>query len=73
MPNLESEQSPEQKNQAGQGLKIQTPNQILSRLLIHLAQLQSGNNSQKTEKWDQTAATFFASLKKLTKTNNKHS
>ena len=47
MPNLESEQSPEQKNQAGQGLKIQTPNQILSRLLIHLAQLQSGNNSQK--------------------------
>lgn len=42
MPNLESEQSPEQKNQAGQGLKIQTPNQILSRLLIHLAQLQSG-------------------------------
>ena len=50
MPNLESEQSPEQKSQAGQGLKIQTPNQILSRLLIHLAQLQSGNNSQKTEK-----------------------
>ena len=47
MLNLESEQSPEQKNQAGQGLKIQTPNQILSRLLIHLAQLQSGNNSQK--------------------------
>ena len=31
----------------GQGLKILTPNQILSRLPILLAQLNAGNNSEK--------------------------
>ena len=35
------------QNQEGQGLKILTPNQMLSRLPISLAQLQAGNNSQK--------------------------
>ena len=33
--------------QEGQGLKILTPEQMLSRLPILLAQLQAGNNSQK--------------------------
>ena len=43
MPELESEESAEQRrNQPGKGRKILTPNQMLS-----LAQLQSGNNSQK--------------------------
>ena len=36
-----------QLNQSGQGLKILTPNQMLSRLPIALAQLKAGNNSQK--------------------------
>ena len=36
-----------QQNQAGKGLKILTPNQMLSRLPITLAQLKAGNNSQK--------------------------
>ena len=36
-----------QLNQSGQGLKILTPNQILSRLPISFAQLNAGNNSQK--------------------------
>ena len=36
-----------QLNQSGQGLKIQTPNQMLSRLPISLAQLKAGNNSEK--------------------------
>ena len=36
-----------QLNQSGQGLKIQTPNQMLSRLPIFLAQLKAGNNSEK--------------------------
>ena len=31
----------------GKGLKILTPNQMLSRLPITLAQLKAGNNSQK--------------------------
>ena len=35
MPELESEESAEQRrNQSGEGLKILTPNQILSRLPI---------------------------------------
>ena len=35
------------QNQEGQGLKILTPNQMLSRLPISLAQLEAGNNSEK--------------------------
>ena len=35
------------ENQSGQGLKILTPDQMLSRLPITLAQLKAGNNSQK--------------------------
>ena len=41
MPELES------KNSAEQGLKILTPEQMLSRLTVSLAQLQAGNTSQK--------------------------
>ena len=33
--------------QEGKGLKILTPNQMLSRLPITLAQLKAGNNSEK--------------------------
>ena len=35
------------QKQEGQGIKILTPNQMLSRLPIALAQLQAGNNSNK--------------------------
>ena len=35
------------QNQQEKGLKILTPNQILSRLPIALAQLQAGNDSEK--------------------------
>ena len=34
------------QNQQGKGLKILTPNQMLSRLPITLAQLKAGNNSE---------------------------
>ena len=34
-------------NQRGQGLKMVTPNQTLSRIPITLAQLKAGNNSEK--------------------------
>ena len=37
----------EQQQQSGKGLKILTPNQMLSRLPITLAQLKAGNNSEK--------------------------
>ena len=36
-----------EQKQEGQGIKILTPNQMLSRLPIPLAQLQAGNNSEK--------------------------
>ena len=36
-----------QLNQAGQGLKILTPNKMPSRLPISLAELNAGNNSEK--------------------------
>ena len=35
------------EQQEGQGIKILTPNQMLNRLPIALAQLQVGNNSNK--------------------------
>ena len=41
---LESEES---TDQAGQGLKILTPNQMVSKLPIFLAYLKTGNNSEK--------------------------
>ena len=48
MHELESEESAEQRrNQLGQGLKIMTPDQMLSRLPITLAQSKVGNNPQK--------------------------
>ena len=36
-----------EQNQQGKGFKILTPDQVLSRLPISLAQLQAGNNSEK--------------------------
>ena len=36
-----------EQNQQGQGIKILTPNQMLNRLPISLAQLQAGNDSEK--------------------------
>ena len=37
----------ENRKQQGLGLKILTPNQMLNRLPITLAQLKAGNNSEK--------------------------
>ena len=46
MPELESEEFAAQRRyQQGKGLKILTPNQMLSRLPISLAQLKARNNS----------------------------
>ena len=51
MPELENEESAEQRrNEREQGLKILTPQQMLSRLPISLAHLKAGNNSQKNLK-----------------------
>ena len=48
MPDLKTEESAGQRRKhKGEGLKILTPQQMLSRLPISLAQLKAGNNSQK--------------------------
>ena len=48
MPELETEESAEKRrNQQGQGSKILTPQQMLCRLPISLAQLKAENNSRK--------------------------
>ena len=48
MSELESKESAaERRNQQGQGLKILTPDQMLSRLPITFAQLKVENNSPK--------------------------
>ena len=55
------------QNQTGTGVKILTPNQMLSRLSISLAQLNAGNNSEKLKN---EIKQFLYSLhwsKKLTK------
>ena len=56
-----------QLDQSGQELKILTPNQMLTRLPIFLAQLKAGSNSEKLEnKVRQLLYSLFRS-KKLTK------
>ena len=73
MPELESEESvAERRNQQGQGLKILTPDQMLSRLPITLAQLKAGNNLQKlTNDIRQLLYSLYRS-KSLTKTIYNH-
>ena len=55
------------KTQSGQGLKILTPNQMLSRLPITLAQLKAGNNSEKLKNEIRQLLYSLYRSKKLTK------
>ena len=56
-----------QQNQARRGLKILTPNQMLSRLPISLAQLKAGNNSEKLKNEIRQLLYSLYRSKKLTK------
>ena len=77
MPAFESEESDEKRrNQKGEGLKILTPDQILSRLPISLAQLKAENNSEKRKKERQkerqkkkATIVFFISFRKINQNN----
>ena len=51
------------QNQEGKGLKTLTPDQMLSRLPVTLAQLKAGNNSEKA------TIVFFISFKKINQNN----
>ena len=69
MTESESEESAEQR---GQGQKILTPNQLLSRLPITLAQLKAGNNSEKLINEIRQLLYSLYRSKKLTKTIYNH-
>ena len=56
-----------QLEQQGQGLKILTPNQMLRRLPISLAQLKAGNNSDKLKNEIRQLLYSLYTSKKLTK------
>ena len=65
MPDLECEESSEK---GGQGLKILTGNQMLSRLPITLAQLKAGNNSERLRNETRQLLYSLYRSKKLSKT-----
>ena len=54
-------------NQSGEGLQILTPDQMLSRLPITLAQLKAGNNSEKLKNEIRQLLYSLYRSKKLTK------
>ena len=56
------------QDQEGQGLKILTPDQMLSRLSISLAHLKAGNNSQKLKNEIRQLLYLLYRSKKLSKT-----
>ena len=73
MTELESEESAvERRNQQRQGLKILTPDQMLSRLPITLAQLKAGNTSRKLINEIRQLLHFLYRSKKLTKAIHNH-
>ena len=73
MPDLESEESATQRrNKKGQGLKILTPQQVLSRLPISLAQLKVGSISQNFKNEIRRLLYSLCRSKKLSKTIYKH-
>ena len=55
------------QNQQGHGLKILTPDQMLSRLPISLAQLKAGNSSRKLKNEIRQLLYSLYHSKKLTK------
>ena len=68
IPDLESEERVAQRrNKPGRGFKNLTPNQMLSRLPISLAQLKSGNNSEKLQNETRQLLHSLYRSKKLTK------
>ena len=56
-----------QQNKQGEGFKILTPRQMLSRLPISLAQLKAGNNSEKLKNEIRQLLYSLCRSKKLTK------
>ena len=64
---MSGESAAQGKKQTAKGLKILTPNQMLSRLPISLAQLKAGNNSKKLKNEIRQLLYSLYRSKKLTK------
>ena len=65
---LGTEESAEQKNQQGQGVKILSKQQMITRLPVLLAKLQVRNNSQKLKNEIRQLLHFLYRSKNLSKT-----
>ena len=73
LPDLESEEfAGQRRNQSAKGLKILTPEQMLSRLSISLAQLKAGNNSEKLKNEIRQLLYSLYRSKKVSETIYKH-
>ena len=73
MPELETEESAKQRrDQQGQGVRILTPEQLITRLPILLAQLKAGNDSQKLKNEIRQFLYSLYTSKRLGKTIFKH-
>ena len=69
MPELENEESSAQrKEHERKGLKITTPQQMVNRLPVSLAQLKGGNNSEKLKNEIRQVLYSLHGSKKLSKT-----
>ena len=62
MAELETEESAAQRQQKGQGFKILTPKQVITRLPIIVAQLKAGDNLQKLKNETRWRKTIYNSL-----------
>ena len=73
VPELKSEESASERRKIdGKGLKTLTPDQMLSRLPITLAQLKAGKNPQKLKNEIRQLLYSLYCSKKLTKTIYNH-
>ena len=71
LPSLETEEEAA-KRQKGQGLKIMTPKQMITRLPVLLAQLKAGNISQKFKNEIRQIVYSLCRSKNLSKTIYNH-
>ena len=71
MPPLETEKEAE-KIQKGQGLKIMTPSQLITRLPVLLSQIAADNNSSKLKNEIRQIVCSFYRSKNLSKTIYNH-
>ena len=71
LPEVETEEDAARR-QKGQGLKIMTPSQLITKLSILLAQLKAGNNSQKLKNEIRQIVYSLYRSKNLTKTIYNH-